>query len=187
MQADELSIIKSVLSGQRNDYKKLVVKYQDMVMSIAMRVLQQREEAEDIAQLCFLKAYEKLATFKGDSLFSTWLYRISYHAAISRHRQLNAAKAIRTSELSGQETLVADEFSEPLTEGEDDLQRLEKALKKLDPDERGLISLFYTQELAIVEISKITGLSESNVKVKLFRIRKKLVQLMKEKALINTP
>ncbi len=53
-------------------------------------------------------------------------------------------------------------------------------MKKLEPEERGLISLFYTQELAVAEISKISGLSESNVKVKLFRIRKKLAQLMKK-------
>lgn len=151
-----------------------------MVMSIAMRVLQQREEAEDTAQLCFLKAYEKLVTFKGDALFSTWLYRISYHMAINRHRQLNAVKAIRTTGFLENETRHADEFTEPITEGEDDFSRLEKAMKKLDPEERGLISLFYTQELAVAEISKISGLSESNVKVKLFRIRKKLAQLMEE-------
>lgn len=181
MQADDFSIIESVLSGRRNDYKKLVVKYQDMVMSIAVRVLQQREEAEDTAQICFLKAYEKLATFKGDSLFSTWLYRISYHTAISRYRQLNAAKAIRTTVFSEQEIRIADEFTESITEGEDDFNRLEKAMQKLEPEERGIISLFYTQELAVAEITKIIGLSESNVKVKLFRIRKKLAQLMEEK------
>ncbi len=181
MQVDDLSVIESVLSGRRNDYEKLVVKYQDMVMSIAMRVLQQREEAEDTAQICFLKAYEKLASFKGDSLFSTWLYRISYHAAISRYRQLNAVKAIRTTEFSELETRIADEFAEPFKESEDDFNRLEKAMKKLEPEERGIISLFYTQELAVAEISKIISLGESNVKVKLFRIRKKLAQLMEEK------
>jgi len=178
MQTDDLSIIKSVLSGQGNDYKKLVVKYQDMVMSIAMRVLQQREDAEDTAQICFLKAYEKLATFKGDSLFSTWLYRISYHTAISKYRQKKAVREIRTTKFSDQETHIADEFKESVTEDEDELQRLEKALQKIEPEERGLISLYYTQELAVAEISKITSLSESNVKVKLFRIRKKLAQLM---------
>ncbi len=71
--------------------------------------------------------------------------------AINRHRQLNAVKAIRTTGFLENETRYADEFSEPITDGEDDFSRLEKAMKKLDPEERGLISLFYTQELAVAK------------------------------------
>ncbi|MBU2557099.1 MAG: RNA polymerase sigma factor [Bacteroidetes bacterium] len=186
MQDEDIAIINAVLAGNSKDYKKLVVKYQDMVMSIAMRVLQQREEAEDTAQLCFLKAYEKLSTFRGNALFSTWLYRIAYHLSISRYRQQKSVRAISLVSFSGHEQLIADEFTEPLTEEDQDLKILEKAMQKLTAEERGLLGLFYMQELSIAEISKIGGWSESNVKVKLFRTRKKLAQLMEENSLSNT-
>ncbi len=92
-------------------------------MSIAMRVCNTRR-SEDTAMLCF-ESLRKLATSRRSAV-STWLYRISYHMAINRHRQLNAVKAIRTTGLLENETRHADEFVEPISEGEDDFTGLKK-------------------------------------------------------------
>ena len=89
MEQEDQIIIRKVLAGETAVYGVLVEKYQDMVMNIAYQVLRQREEAEDLAQNSFVKAFEKLNTFKGESKFSTWLYRIVWHMAISQHRKLH--------------------------------------------------------------------------------------------------
>lgn len=147
-----------------------------MVYTIAYRILQQREEAEDVAQQVFVKAYQKLDSFQRTAQFSTWLFRIAYNAAISAQRKKTAASAIRTTELKEQLKTTVDLEDENSTEA--DLQQLEKALEQLPAADKGIISLYYLQQQSVDEISQITGLSASNVKIRLFRIRKKLQEMM---------
>ncbi len=166
--------IDRVLHGDTNAFAYLINKYKDMTYTIAIKIVKSHEDAEEVAQDSFLKAYEKLNTFKGNAKFSTWLYTIVYRNAITKIRK----KKITTSDI---DDYVIDNHSEG-----DDFPQLEamknkeqqkyvrQAIEKLPEKDALLITLFYMNDNSVEEIEQITGLSQSNIKVKLFRARKKL-------------
>ena len=170
--------IERIRQGDSAAFTQIVEKHKDLVFTIVVRILQNREDAEEIAQDVFVKAYKALDKFEGKSKFSTWLYRIAYNAAISKTRK----KGLKTADLEDEviHNYSEDEFGEDLTQlsGEEQQRMLNKALSGLSGDENLLITLYYKNENSVEEISDITGLTESNVKVKLHRIRKKLYEKM---------
>jgi RNA polymerase sigma-70 factor (ECF subfamily) len=175
---DDNVYIESVLNGDVSAYASLVTKHKNLVFSIVLKIVNNREDAEEISQDVFLKAYQSLNTFERKSKFSTWLYRIAYNAAISKKRKKKFEMvAIEETVVTNYST---DEIGRNINElDENDRQMiLEKALKQLPDEDYLLISLFYKNENSIEDISEITGLSMSNVKVKLHRIRKKLYEEM---------
>jgi RNA polymerase sigma-70 factor (ECF subfamily) len=176
MEQEDQIIIRKVLAGEIAAYGVLVEKYQHMVMNIAFQILRQREEAEDLAQNSFVKAFEKLNTFKGESKFSTWLYRIVWHMAISQHRKLHNSLNNNTFYLNDDNLPVADDATLEARDQEEALAKLDTAMQKLEAEERTILNMFYKQQLKVQDIAEITGLSQSNVKVKLYRSRKKLTQ-----------
>jgi RNA polymerase sigma-70 factor (ECF subfamily) len=176
--------IEKVRNKETGSYSFLVDKHKDMVFSIALKILKNREDAEELAQDVFVKAYHSLDTFKGEAKFSTWLYRIVYNAAISKTRK----KKIETVDLDHFliDNYSTDEIKEDINRLTYDEQKkiVEKILKDLNPEESVMITLFYFKENSTEEISEIMGITQSNVKVKLHRLRKKLlhgVQLMLQK------
>lgn len=187
MQTDKDIIwVEKCLAGDRQAFRQILVHHQDMVYSIAKNILKDPEESADVTQLVFLKAYEKLASFKQGSMFSTWLYRIAYNMSVS---------ALRSQKHRKSESFVPDfeRFhnrpdvgSDEVFEKEEEMQLLGMAIETLEADDRGLISLYYLQDQSVEQISKITGLGHSNIKVRLFRIRKKLhdYMLSRQKSLI---
>ena len=176
MEQEDQIIIGKVLAGDTASFGTIVEKYQHLVMNIAYQILRQREEAEDLAQNTFVKAYEKLNTFKGDSKFSTWLYRITWHMAISQHRKLHNVLNSNTFYINDESLHISDHSTIEANDREEALVKLEMAMQKLEADDRAILNMFYKQQLKVQEIAEITGFSESNVKVKLFRSRKKLAQ-----------
>ena len=175
---DDNEYIGKVLNGDISAYASLVAKHTNLVFSIVLKIVNNREDAEEISQDVFLKAYQSLNTFEKKSKFSTWLYRIAYNAAISNTRKKKVEMvAIEEMVITNYST---DEISRNITEfDENDRQLiLEKALKQLPEDDNLLITLFYKNENSVEDISEITGLSESNVKVRLHRIRKRLYEEM---------
>ena len=175
---DDTYVINCVLDGQTGLYAVLVDRYKDMVFSMVWKIVRSREEAEEVAQDTFLKAYQALPRFKHEARFSTWLFRIAYNTAISRTRKK------KVTVLAIDERMVENYSTDPIrenTDGVDDEQRIElmkTTLKTLDKDDQMLISLFYQNDQSVEEISTITGLTGSNVKVKLHRIRKKIYARM---------
>ncbi len=166
--------IDKVLNGDTNAYAILVNKHKDMVFTIANRIIRNREDAEEIAQDAFMKAFEHLKNFKKKAKFSTWIYRITYNASISRIRKKNP-------ETISMDDTTVDNFSfdennlEILDKPEDEQKRLIKiALNHLNEQDHLIITLFYLKEKSVEEISEITNLSKSNIKVKLHRIRNKI-------------
>ena len=176
MEHEDQIIIRKVLAGETAAYGVLVEKYQDMVMNIAFQILRQREDAEDLAQNSFVTAFEKLNTFKGESKFSTWLYRIVWHMAISQHRKLHNSLNSNTILLIDNNLPVSDEATVEALDREEAIAKLDAAIQKLEIEERSILNMFYKQQLKVQDIAEITGLSHSNVKVKLFRSRKKLAR-----------
>ncbi len=183
--SDQIYIDK-VLQGDTNAFAYLIEKYKNMAYTIAIKIVKNNEDAEEIAQDSFLKAYNKLNTFKGESKFSTWLYTIVYRNAISKVRK----KKIITYDIDDH---VINNYQsdhdfpqiEALKNKEQKIY-IKKIIDKLPETDALLITLFYLNESKVDEIEKITGLTQSNIKVKLFRARKKLYNelslLLKEEA-----
>jgi RNA polymerase sigma factor (sigma-70 family) len=175
---DDNETIGRVLSGDVAAYASLVEKHKNLVFSIVLKIVNSREDAEEIAQDVFLKVYQSLNTFERKSKFSTWLYRVAYNAAISKTRKKKVEMvAIEETVITNYST---DEIGRNMNElDQDDRQLiLEKALMRLPEEDNLLITLFYKNGNSIEDIRDITGLSVSNVKVRLHRIRKKLYEEM---------
>lgn len=171
--------ITETLNGNVNAFAFLVEKYKHMLFTLTIGIVKNKEEAEEVSQDSFVKAYKNLATFKGDSKFSTWIYKIAYYASldvVKKNKRLVYSEdidAFKASELgSVQDSLKCLEEKERK-------EVINKALLKLPDEERVIITLFYFEDLSIKEISKIVNLSEDNIKVKLFRSRKKLASFLK--------
>jgi RNA polymerase sigma-70 factor (ECF subfamily) len=178
--ADDAYYIEAVSKGNVAAFSYLVDKYQNMVYALALKLLKKPEEAEEMAQDTFVKAYQKLDTYEGKSKFSTWLYSITYNACISELRK----RRIEFSSLDDQRMTDQDEikmhdyFSE--TKKEDQERYLNHALSKLPEDDQVLVTLYYYENQSMDEISLITGLTVSNVKIKIHRARKKMYSLLHE-------
>lgn len=169
---DDQLYIQRVLDGNTSSFTSLVEKYKDMVFTVCFRILRQREDAEDVAQQVFLKAYRSLHSFEGKSRFSTWLYTIAYRTAISQS-QLSA----RRTEVEGDAPINAEPLSIPQLDqlhAEEVKAYVHQAIEALPEIDSVLISLYYLDECSVQEIVDITALSESNVKVRLHRARKLL-------------
>ena len=177
---DDSHYIDRVQSGDVSAYSMLIEKHKNLVFSIAVKILGSREDAEEVAQDSFLKAYHSLGTFERKSKFSTWLYRIAYNGAISKKRKKKLdAVEIDDHIMFNYSTDAITSSVNQLDENEQ-IQLIDKALQQIPEEDNLLITLFYKAEHSIEEISYITGLSQSNVKVKLHRIRKKLYEIVQE-------
>jgi len=171
MQTKDFIHIQKVLDGDSAAYSHLVAEYKDMVYTLAFSILKQETEAEDAAQESFIKAYQKLRSFKKDAKFSTWLYTITYRTAVYNLRRRKQMSELPSEEVIGSDTSI-NQIAQ-LTQKEQQ-HYIRNAIKSLPETEGALITLYYLEENTVEEISEITGLSKSNVKVKLFRARKKL-------------
>ena len=169
---DDKIYIQQVLDGNTSSFTHLVNKYKGMVFTVCFRIIKQREDAEDLAQLVFIKAFSNLHAFKGNSKFSTWIYTIAYRSAISKSQ----VKKIDTVSEDFRIEIAEDHTFPQLEELKDQEQQyyVQKAIEGLTEIDAVLITLYYMDESTIQEIVDITGISEANVKVKLHRSRKQL-------------
>jgi RNA polymerase sigma factor (sigma-70 family) len=168
------------LNGDDASFALLVDKHKTMAYNIAYRILKSREDAEEIAQDSFLKAYHSLKEFKRESKFSTWLFRIIYNNSISRIRKKKLD--IHSYDDEAFEWMEPVETSRELEKMHQLEQKkyVNEALNKLPGEDATVVSLFYMNESSVEEISEVTGLSQSNVKVKLYRARKKLYEELQQ-------
>jgi RNA polymerase sigma factor (sigma-70 family) len=173
---EEQAYIQRIRAGESSVYGILVDRYKALAFSIALKVL---GNAEDVAQEGFIKAYQQLHLFEGKSKFSTWLYTIVYRTALAQKKKGTSSLMSITEYLK--ETF-ADSVSTPQLvklEEKDDRYFVEKAVNNLPETEGLLVILYYLNENSIKEIQQITGLSSANIKIKLFRARKKLERELK--------
>jgi RNA polymerase sigma-70 factor (ECF subfamily) len=125
-----------------------------------------------------MKAFEHLGSFGQQSSFATWIYRIAYNTALSFLRRNRQEEVLALDERQWEnlsDTRIDEELND---DSEAQIQRLQQALTRLTAEERALVTLYYEEERPVSEIGQILNLSESNVKIKLFRIRKKLYVLL---------
>lgn len=178
--------IQQTLNGNVNDYAFLVEKYKYMVFTLTIRIVKNREEAEEVSQDVFVKAYKNLKNFKGDSKFSTWLYKIAYYASLDALKRNKRQISPENIDAVKERDLANSDDSLIFIDDRERKQIINDALLKLSEDERIIITLYYFEELPIKEISKVVDLSEDNIKIKLFRSRKKLAELLKNVIEPNT-
>lgn len=177
VQAQESYFIERVQQGEREAFTGLVDRYRDMVYTICIRMLALESDAEEAAQDIFVKAYRSISDFQGRAKFSTWLYRIAYNHCISVIRKKvrmidlvdeGFGEEISDEELNGIEKISAEERG----------RYLKMALDALPETDGVVVTLFYYDELSLEEIAGITGLSSSNIRVRLHRSRKKMYHVI---------
>lgn len=176
---DDSYYITRVLQGNTDAFSFLVEKYKRMAYTLALKLVQVPEDAEDIAQDSFIKAFQALDHYRGESKFSTWLYKIVYNISIAKLRK-KQPKVIQIDDEQNHNFDVSetDNFLTQLTiEEQNDILR--NAIDNLLAEEKAMITLFYLNDSSIKEITQITGDTESNVKIKLFRARRKLWEKLK--------
>lgn len=167
--------IREILKGDSGSFSQLVEKYSHLAFSLSMKILNQREDAEEAAQDSFIKAYNSLGSFQNSSSFKTWFFRIVYNTSISRLRaRKNVEVKFDDVKITDAEIQSAEGVIGQLNTI--DRQRyLQAGLERLEPDERALLKMYYYDDFSMDEISAITGLTVSNVKVKIHRSRKRLL------------
>lgn len=176
---EELRIIERIKCGETSLFNQLVLLHSPKILSIVRGVVSNREDAEEVAQDVFVKAYFSLSGFRGECSFSTWLFRIAYNMSISKTRK---QKRINIPfENAGQIPDSSNDERELISERERVTKLLYNAIGELDTGDKFIILSFYNHEKSIREISEISGLSESNIKVKLHRIKKRLSILIGDK------
>jgi len=173
----DTEIIKRVLLGEQALYAQLVLRYQSYVFTLVLRFTDNREDAEEISQDVFVKAYRSLADFRGDAKFSTWLYTIVRTSCITFLRK----KRLPTASLDNEKTLMqvenrASDIGANLVEQKSRHAMLNTAIGMLSPNDSQILNLFYKGEQSLEEIGKIIGLDPNTVKVKLHRARNRLKQ-----------
>lgn len=176
----DIFYIEQVRKGNINAYSFLVDRHKDKAYNLAFRICGNCEEAEEVAQDAFIKAYRSLTGFKMKSSFATWLYRIVYNTAISLVR--NRKKGILSIEEFPADAVDFLGMNDNEEEAIDDYRNslVNFALQKISEEERGLITLYYYNDMEIDKISEITGINKSNIKVKLFRARKKMADIIEK-------
>jgi len=182
--ADDNALIQEALKGHQPAYATLVARYQNYVFTLCLRYVNNRELAEELAQDVFVKAYRCLADFRAQSKFSTWLYTIVHTTCLSQLRKKQGGHV-----LLDEERMIAISDAHNTGRPGDDLnkkatkQALEQAMKELPPDDAALLSLYYQAEQSVEEIGNVLGMTASNVKVRLFRARGKLKEIIERKYL----
>ncbi len=171
----DLALITAVLAGQTAQYAVLVKRHQRFVFTLAMRFAKNREDAEEIAQDCFVKAYKALGTFKQTAKFTTWLYTITYTTAMTFLRK----KRLDTSSIDDDEHVMqiansGTDFDANEVERKSTYAYLNQAIDMLLPDDAAIITLFYKGEQSLEEIGVALNMEANTIKVKLHRARARL-------------
>jgi RNA polymerase sigma-70 factor (ECF subfamily) len=171
----DTELISNVLEGDKQAYAQLIKRHQRFVFTLALRFSKSREDAEEIAQDCFIKAYRALHTFKQTSKFSTWLYRIVYTTSMTFLRK----KRLDTQSIDDESSIIQlegriSEFSSSEVEHKSKMVFVNLAISRLLPDDAAIITLFYQGEQSLEEIGQTLGMEANTVKVKLHRARHRL-------------
>lgn len=174
---NEKQLVQQVLSGNTSAFGYFVEAYQDMALTIAYRICGNRQDAEDVVQESFVKAYRNLHSFRSESKFSSWLYRIVYNTAVTH---------INTKIWIGDSDVDIAQIHKESTDFDTETQILateraemvQNMLNRMPKGDALLLTLYYMEDNSMKDIAKITGLNETNVKVKLFRARKLFKELL---------
>ena len=176
-----MDIIALVVKGDQQAYSLLVERYQNFVFTVVLRYVKGREDAEEVSQDVFVKAYRSLGDFKGASKFSTWLYTITTTTCLSFLRK----KKVEVHSLDNEKVFAAADnldggMSANQIEQKSKVRMVNEAIALLSPDDAQVLTLFYKGEQTLEEIARITGKEPNAVKVQLHRARTRLKEKMQK-------
>ena len=175
---NETALIDAILNGNTQVFAKVVDQHKNLVFSLALKMLKNQEEAEEVSQDTFVKVYTSLQGFKGDSKFSTWIYRIAYNTCLDRikknkkhfdHVELNEVTENKVYTLQNALKIM---------EQKEKAEKIRSCLDQVPAEDAALLTLFYFEEKNLKELEKIMDLTVSTIKVRLFRARKRLAAIM---------
>lgn len=177
---EEKKWLKKAAAGDPNAFEQLVVKYQTQVYNLCLRVTGNSEDAADMTQETFLKAWRNLESFHGESAFSTWLYRLASNTCLDHLRSVKRRPVLplTVSDDGGEEQTVDIADSAPSPEealiGKEERELLEEAMSSLDTEQRQILTLRVVNDLSYTEIAQVLSLKEGTVKSRLARARNNL-------------
>ena len=174
MQADERQLIARILDGHAEDFGYFLERYSQEAFAIVVRLVPQQEDAEELVQDAFVRAFNRLETFEGRSSFSTWICRIAYTTAVSWLRK----RRMKYLSIDDQPKLTDTEVDEALDD-ESRIEDLRRAISLLKPDEQTLITLYYYDNRPLNDIAYILDVEPNALATRLHRIRRKLYLLIK--------
>jgi len=178
--------ITAILNGDAKAFTMLVDQHKNLVFTVALRMLKNKEEAEEVAQDTFIKVFKYLDKFNGDCKLSTWIYRIAYNACLD---QLKKSKRKRNevafAELNSMELAETNTILTEIAQKER-AQMIKACMQQLPPKDAALLTLFYFEEKKLNEMALMLNLKENTVKVQLFRARTKLAALIRHQLKLET-
>ena len=172
-QTDEQRLIARVLDGHAEDYGYFLERYGQKVFSLVSRLVPSQQDAEELVQDAFVRAYNRLETFDGRSSFYTWICRIAYNVTVSRLRRRRMAYA----SIDSLPALPDDVVDEALGD-ESRIDDLRRAIAQLAPDEHTLVTLYYSDNRPMADIAYILDIKAGTIATRLHRIRRKLYLMM---------
>jgi RNA polymerase sigma factor (sigma-70 family) len=175
----DIVLIERILQGDKSAYAPLINRHKSYAFTVAFRILNNREDAEEVANDAFMQAFGALKTYNKEAKFTTWFYRIVFNAALMqkrRHRILGD----EISETTDYQAVTSYFDSSKELQNVERKQFIQKAMQLLSPDDVTVITLFYLKENSLEEISEITGISAETAKVKLYRARKRMAETMQQ-------
>src|SRR5580765_5339182 len=182
MERNEAELIAAVLRGDPESFEPLVQKYSPRVFATARRYARRESEVDDIAQEVWVKAFQKLGSFRGEAPFEHWLMRLTVRTCYDFLRSHQRKKELSFSELSDPESDWLDRFVTPGEQSTEDAdaarQLIERILEKLNPAARLIITLLEIEDRSVKEIAALTGWSIPLVKVRAFRARAEMKKIL---------
>jgi RNA polymerase sigma-70 factor (ECF subfamily) len=183
---NELELIQQLRAGDEGAFKTLVANYQDLVYNTALGIVQNSEDAEDVAQEVFIQVYRSIDQFKGDARLSTWIYRITTTKALDHIRSRKRKKrfAFITSLFGPNDELVHEpvDFQHPgvALDRKEQAALLFRMIDQLPENQKVAFTLHKTEELSYQEIADVMQISVSAVESLLFRARQNLRKLLEK-------
>ena len=180
---NDSELIAEVLKGSAASFEPLVIKYNPRIFATARRYARRESEVEDIVQEVWMKAYQKLASFRGDAPFEHWLMRLAVRTCFDFLRQHKRNRETPLTEISGEEEdWLEHHAAAPLGDASENSaaakQLLARVLEELSPSARIVINLLEIDEKSVREISELTGWSQPMVKVRAFRARLEMKKIL---------
>ena len=173
--------INQIIEGNSNAFAVLVDRYKDLVFTLAYKMVKNREEAEEISQDTFIKIFKSLNKFKGESKFSTWVYKITYNTCLDRLKKSKKENSVVYIEDFSEHQVKAIESIFDTIDEKEKNEKIQDCLLLLPSEDAFLLTLYYFDDQSIEEIAKVMDSNANNIKVKLFRSRKKMASILEKR------
>lgn len=175
----EDQLIHNVIKGEAKAIRHLLTEYQHYIFTICNTVLKNKEESEEATQDAFIKIIKALPTYVKKGKLTTWMYSVAYRTALDYLKKRKV-----TQELNGYDMAAQSDIEKAIFRAEDK-KAVNRLLDMIPPEDAGLIRMYYLEEMSMNELASHVGLSVSNVKVKIYRTRKQLAELIRRNNLLT--